>query len=414
MVEDATMPDGLTVRTTPATGVVARLLRRILEWLNARERVVTTALPTKAEAILPEREPEEDALTPERIARRTAALLWAHRGAIEVGLDYDEDTPGRERHSEYAPTASVRLPGGILLTIPSVSGPSTVTTPDGEAQHLSDAQNEPLRTAWNAIVAEGLVEILGLDDGPVPEIDDAGPSETALTRLADAIGGRVEHHPPVRCAEKRRTWRSSSFTQFERIEADSCWSSLGDDVLMRTVWRKAEHGRSEGVPIAVLSHPLLGNVAIPGEPVQQGLERRRTASFARALGIALELPAHLPMPRGNAQAARVLRLCREAVAAEPDLADAAGTPIRPLVDQHLPELMRRHAAAAAIAPAHELAAIDADLAEGIERVRRAVEEALSCSAVARRMALQAQLGFLALRHPDPTAGLQCLPDGSAA
>jgi hypothetical protein len=125
--------------------------------------------------------------------------------------------------------------------------------------------------------------------------------------------------------------------------------------------------------------------------------------------MALELPAHLPMPRGNATAARVLRLCREAVAAEPDLTDALGTPIRPLVDQHLPELMRRHAAAGAIAQDSELAGIDAELMEGIDRVRRTVEEALSCSAVTRRQALKTQLAFLELRHPDPVPLLESIP-----
>lgn len=148
---------------------------------------------------------------------------------------------------------------------------------------------------------------------------------------------------------------------------------------------------------------------LPAEAIHRGLQRRASTSLATALGMALDLPAHLPMPRGNAQAARVLRLCREAVAAEPDLVDSLGTPIRPLVDQHLPELMRRHAAASAIAADCDLAGIDADLMEGIDRVKKAVEEALSCSAVTRRQALRSQLAFLELRHPDPVPLLEALP-----
>ena len=228
----------------------------------------------------------------------------------------------------------------------------------------------------------------------------------------------MERRAPTKCEQthvKRHYFEATSQAPdgFRDEIRPSVWRSLGEDVLLRTEVTQKSSTSSMSVR-AYVSHPIMGTIEVPGAAIHRGLERRTSTSLAEALGMALDLPAHLPMPRGNAQAARVLRLCREAVAAEPDLVDSLGTPIRPLVDQHLPELMRRHAAAAAIAPADELAGIDADLAEGIERVRLAVEDALSSSAVARRTALKAQLGFLALRHPDPVPLLQCVSERSAA
>jgi hypothetical protein len=82
------------------------------------------------------------------------------------------------------------------------------------------------------------------------------------------------------------------------------------------------------------------------------------------------------------------------------MTDAAGNLMAPLVEKHLPDLMRRHAAASKDAPADMLAGIDDDLAKGLEIVRRTIEQAVSLKSGEKRDALRTQLRFLEMRHPE--------------
>ena len=405
------------IEHVPSNSPIATLLRRILEWMDTRH-VVVVELPAPEVPAETQKQIEVDdgLLKPKDIADKVSALLWAHRGSLDVSLDYDEAVSGRGYHSKYVPTATITLPGGIQVIIrDSHYSRTTVVAPDGQRQDIKMGLDTMIARVWECLQALAAIEMLGLDDllPADPEDDGTTPSFTVKERLAEALGRYVERRAPVQCTGTflkvhyiEETKHRASSTRETRDP--SAWSDVSEGVLLQMEAKTDYNGKAQP-PIALLSHPVMGRFQMPGAAIQFGLDRRTSTSLAEALGMALELPAHLPMPRGNAQAARVLRLCREAVAAEPDLTDAAGTPIRPLVDQHLPELMRRHAAASAIAPDSDLAGIDADLMTGIDRVKKAVEEALSCSAVARRQALKSQLGFLELRHPDPVPLLESIP-----
>jgi len=410
------------IEHVPSTGPVATMLRRMLAWLD-RRNVIVVALPAPEVPGEQQTEVEVDdgLLKPKDIADKVGALLWSHRGSLQVSHDYDEAASGQGYHSNHMPMSTITLPGGIRVIVASNWYMTTaVIAPDGQRQDLPRGEDWEIVNVWRCIQALAIVETLGLDDmlPPDPEDDGTTPCFTIRDRLCEAVGRYVERRAPVKCTgtylvrqHVAETKHSPSRTHEHQETSD--WKDIGEGVLLR-VECKTDYHNKPLPPVAFLSHPVMGRLELPGTAIKLGLDRRTSTSLAEALGMALELPAHLPMPRGNAQAARVLRLCREAVAAEPDLTDAAGTPIRPLVDQHLPELMRRHAAASAIAPDCQLAGIDADLMEGIDRVKKAVEEALSCSAVARRQALRTQLAFLELRHPDPVPLLESLPEKDAA
>jgi len=430
------------IEVLPSTNPIAVMLRGILAWMDRQGQAVVVdlvqeeTLPpvgSKTEVTLappietevqpaPEGgvEKNDGLLKPEDIADKVGALLWAHRSTIEVALDHDEKMSEMGRHSDYSPEASIKLPGGLTVSVRLATsrsyGSTKVTAPDGQSQDIPTGIEQRITGPWACIVALGIVDTLGLDDLLPADIEDDGttPSKTLIDRLGQAIGKYVERRAPAKCAETYMTRHyidatAHSPASHRDAEYPSRWQSLGQDVLLRIETPYSYGKENAPDPVAYVSHPVYGTLIMNGKAIQMGLDRRKSNSLSEALGMALQLPAHLPMPRGNAQAARVLRLCREAVAAEPDLMDRSGTPIRPLVDQHLPELMRRHAAASAIAQDSELAGIDADLMEGIDRVKKAVEEALSCSAVARRQALTSQLRFLELRHPDSFPQLESIP-----
>lgn len=373
----------------------AVLVRKLHEWLSReREEIV---VQTTGE------EPEVQRLTPAGIAKATAELLWAQRGALRIDVEIDgrhERGPfssGRRRHL-------ITIPGGITIRASEDRDLVTLTSPDGETQVIDADESRELLGIWSTIQAINALETLGI---AVPEEGGAIRRTQVARTLASSIAKMLERADfPVAPDEYEALVAVSGVEDdsvYEWETVPTRWLDVGGGVYLdmnNCAYYKDWNDpyARQNVRLMTVSH---GVVMLPYRPFHEALERRKRASFANALGIAHELPMHLPAPRGNAQATRVLQLCREAVAAEPELADGKGTPIAPLVNQHLPRLMQKHAEAARTAPADQLAAIDAELMEGIERVRLAVDEALQVSANARRDALRTELRFLEQRHPAP-------------
>lgn len=114
------------------------------------------------------------------------------------------------------------------------------------------------------------------------------------------------------------------------------------------------------------------------------------------------LPLAAPSVAGNARLNQAVKLCHQALEIDPNLADLSGVPLRPLIETEVPELLRRHKLASQTAQAHDVAAIDAELEQGILRICGAIDEGLSKVAEAQRDALREQLAFLEMRHPTQT------------
>jgi hypothetical protein len=129
--------------------------------------------------------------------------------------------------------------------------------------------------------------------------------------------------------------------------------------------------------------------------------RDRTIDMALTGGSML-LPGPTVMT-GNARLTRALALCHRALEIDPDLTDASGTPLRPLLTKHVPDMLAKHRNAAATAAPEDVDGIDDELEAGVARVCRAIEQGLSLVADKTRDDLRAQILFLENRHPDVLA-----------
>lgn len=107
-------------------------------------------------------------------------------------------------------------------------------------------------------------------------------------------------------------------------------------------------------------------------------------------------PTRLMVP--SARIARIIDTAERALLAHPGLTDDAGARIDDLVRRHVPRLLAAHATAAGTATAEETAGVDAALDEGVEMVRRSVEEGVSRLHDEAAAALATELRFLALRR----------------
>jgi hypothetical protein len=383
------------IMKAPREGAMAAAVRGVYEWLTRTPEIREDVVQTRSA-------PEIERLTPKAIADATARLMWAQRGSLKVEVKHD----GYEQRGVHCLEKRhhvVTIPGGITVAMMEGAYRVTITAPDGQQETVETTDATGVNGTWNAIQGIAIMETMGLTP---PEQQGGMRPSRILMAISQAIGDMVERADLQRADgtyERRMSTGEEEYSD-KWAESASPWKDIGPGVHVDLSGGTWEYGARKTMAerTARVMMPSIGVVLVPYGPINDGFERRKRNSFAAALGIAHELPVHLPAPRGNAQASRVLQLCREAVASEPDLVDASGTPIAPLVNKHLPELMRRHAEAAASAPADQLAAIDAELMTGIEGVRLAVDEALLVSANVKRDALRTQLAFLEMRHPqDP-------------
>lgn len=185
-----------------------------------------------------------------------------------------------------------------------------------------------------------------------------------------------------------------------------------DESLARKALSEGVFGMAGGLSVEVddyqvtVSHPSFGEVVLP-EQYRRTANAMMTvlgANLDRAISTASKRPPAPPTATGSGRLTRVMKLCHEAMAAVPDLADETGVPIRPLVEEHLPELFLRHAAAVAVATDPEIHEIDRDLEDGIAVVVSVVKRALALQADDRRRALGEQIAFLEMRHPTSVLG----------
>lgn len=155
-----------------------------------------------------------------------------------------------------------------------------------------------------------------------------------------------------------------------------------------------------------LESEQLGLVVLPKRygATRSAVEQVLAKGISDAISGAPRPLARLPQTDGSGRMTRVLQLCQEALSLEPDLQSLERMPIRPLMDEHVPELFARHKAALEHADAADVAAIDDELEVGIEVVTRTVRDALRRIADRRRQDLAEQISFLQARHPTDMLG----------
>lgn len=332
----------------------------------------------------------EDQLFTRSIVDATARMMWDHRHSLSIEIDHD-DTRAKGHCGPGERTHSITIPGGLTVQMmESRTKGATVISPDGEREDIKAPDMAVLWRTWVAIQCLAFLETMGTD-----EIDPSNDEESVREmrrRVAVMVGDAF-----AKTSARMATGKTEVYSKYLGIwvPGTSGWLDL-DGLWVDLQVITDENG---GSSTRRLLHPVVGAVHVPDEPISAGMKRRKRSSFENALGIADALPRHQPAPRGNAQAARIVKLCRDALVEDPEMVDGYGTPIAPLVDRHLPDLLQRHAQASAVALEEDLQRIDDELTVGLLHVRKVVMDALQVTASRRRDELHTQLGFLKLRHP---------------
>ena len=246
--------------------------------------------------------------------------------------------------------------------------------------------------AWRAAQAARLLKELGLGDDGVDGLDFCRPTYVNQGRLgrirrtllpdrrrtiAEVLEERLDH-------EVARRLELIEITSPRQFVID-----IGNGVTI-------DAGRFE--PILGVFHPDHGTLTLPG----------RAAETLNARMDAMRIHAHRSLVEGpgreSARIGRMLELCREAIAADPDMTDAAGTRLGPLAQDYLPGLEVKHRRAMESSSPDEREAIDREVAEALEGVADALEQGWSMRARRDRDALRVDLGFIRMRHPSDDRG----------
>lgn len=246
--------------------------------------------------------------------------------------------------------------------------------------------------AWRAAQAARLLNELGIDDGGIDGLDFCRPTYTNEGRL-----GRIRR---TLLPDRRRTIAEVLEERLDREVA----RRLG--LIEITSPRQFVIDIGNGVtidaarfePILGVHHPDHGTLTLPGRAAE-ALNARMDDMRIRAHRSLVEGPG-----RESARIGRMLELCREAIAADPDMTDAAGTRLGPLAEEYLPGLAVKHRRAMESSSHDERQAIDREVAEALEGVADALEQGWSARARRDRDALRVDLGFIRMRHPSDVRG----------
>lgn len=157
-----------------------------------------------------------------------------------------------------------------------------------------------------------------------------------------------------------------------------------------------------------LMHPSIGYLQIPMEIVEEIRKSRREQLLLSAFDQTIESPLNLPPIIGNPAAAKEVSVARKLIERYPDMRDAAGVPIAPLIKEHLPRLLRAHTEATAAATAtddideKQLKLIAAEFEEGLAVITRAILEGVEAEQQKKQDDLSVEIAFLRARHPSPS------------
>lgn len=336
-------------------------------------------------------------------ARVLGDRLWEQRDT--AGIVHG---PRDEDHAVMEYRTDIRLAGDISMRIRPGAWDVTADM-GGHERHFTHYDATMVIRVWRAIQCLRIAEALG---------DTQDPATTAATpqSLGEKVLRGMGVRPAIwggrnmdrrldellaaivaRGAYENRKETQTSCTLFGEIGTKrATWTQVGNDVSFSIGSTFGMDGDRHHI---VVKHTEWGNVQIEGPKTRKAMQIARSKAHAGALGAQTAVRTIAFPPTGNARIARIANLCRSAVELEPDLVDEDGSSIRPLVERHLPDLLRRHAETAAVADARDLAGLDEDLERGVEIVRRATENAVALLADRRRDGLLTQLRFLETRHP---------------
>lgn len=158
-------------------------------------------------------------------------------------------------------------------------------------------------------------------------------------------------------------------------------------------------------------HPTIGAMKLDLKEIKSALIKKREHQLLSAFDKRVEPIEKMPPIIGNPAAAKEISVAQRLLKLYPDMRDASGTPIAPLVLEHLPRLVKRHGEAIAAATASNnidqdlLDKITRDFDEGLKTISRAILEGVEAEQRKTQDDLSVEIAFLKARHPEDT-GLQ--------
>ena len=169
-------------------------------------------------------------------------------------------------------------------------------------------------------------------------------------------------------------------------------------------------GKNDGVHSTLLVEaPGMGLLALPTEPFSDVMRRRRSSELRHAFGVGAPEIVTLPVFLGNARASRIADLARQVLMEDPELKAASGSPLRSLIEEHMPRLLATHRDNTRTARTADISEIDAALDRGLDVVARALGEAIDGLADRKLDALRTEVRFLESRHPDAGGDIAPMP-----
>ena len=157
-----------------------------------------------------------------------------------------------------------------------------------------------------------------------------------------------------------------------------------------------------------LYHPDIGCLRLLFPTIDQTVIYKREHQFLAAFDNTVETFEKIPPMIGNPSLAKEISVAQKLIARYPDMKDASGTPISPLVKEHLPRLVRRHSEAIDAATASNnidqdlLDKITNDFESGLAVISRAVLEGVEMEQRRTSDDLSVEIAFLSARHPEQT------------
>lgn len=155
-------------------------------------------------------------------------------------------------------------------------------------------------------------------------------------------------------------------------------------------------------------HPTIGAMKLDLKEIKTALIKKREHQLLAAFDKRVEPIEKMPPIIGNPAAAKEISVSQRLVKLYPDMKDASGTPIAPLVNEHLPRLVKRHGEAIAAATASNnidqnlLDKITRDFEEGLKTISRAILEGVEAEQRKTQDDLSVEIAFLKARHPEDT------------
>ncbi len=324
-----------------------------------------------------------------RVARRLYERIWAQRRqAIYEKLDVE--WKGRSTRME-----TLTLPDGLRVAWhqgdhEAKLADTVLLIVDGQATVAEFIRSHLIDYCHTAIVISSILHAAGYTD------QANGQELPALFRMeTDDDALKLSRFLPTQTRLEKRLDQVAA-DEIARISHHAYQTDVVTDSGLRISLDRQRGWDVVWVGHRDVPHRIQANRR--SQTAFRSWSRRQTANVLDGLPpIGIAPP---PTTGGSARLTRALALCHQALLIDPDLADHSGTPLRPLLEDHVPELLSRHRLATQTADAREIASIDGDLERGISRICGAIDEGLSRIADDRRNALREQLAFLEMRHPD--------------